>query len=150
MVVSCPAIEVAVWDAIAKIKDKPFARSASRALQQRRGAGRRALLRRWRLVCAKTLAPYGLHWIEEPADPLDYALLAEIAAFYTPSIATGENLVHFGGMRSDRDIIQIDVPQSYGIVQFARTLMMRRSRTACCAYRAVPASSLRRRTSCMR
>ena len=28
------------------------------------------------------------------------------------------------GMRADRDIIQIDVPQSYGIVQFARTLEM--------------------------
>ena len=27
-------------------------------------------------------------------------------------------------MRADRDIIQIDVPQSYGIVQFARTLAM--------------------------
>ena len=35
-----------------------------------------------------------------------------------------ENLVRFGGMREDRDIIQIDVPQSYGITQFARTLDM--------------------------
>ena len=85
------------------------------------------------LAYAKALAPYGLRWMEEPTDPLDYALLAEIAAFYTPSIATGENLfstqdiqnlVRFGGMRADRDIIQIDVPQSYGIVQFARTLEM--------------------------
>jgi L-alanine-DL-glutamate epimerase-like enolase superfamily enzyme len=32
--------------------------------------------------------------------------------------------VRFGGMRPDRDIIQIDVPQSYGIVQFSRTLDM--------------------------
>jgi L-alanine-DL-glutamate epimerase-like enolase superfamily enzyme len=32
--------------------------------------------------------------------------------------------VHFGGLRKDRDIIQIDIPQSYGIVQFSRTLKM--------------------------
>jgi L-alanine-DL-glutamate epimerase-like enolase superfamily enzyme len=35
-----------------------------------------------------------------------------------------ENLVRFGGLRPDRDILQIDVPQSYGIVQFSRTLEM--------------------------
>ncbi len=85
------------------------------------------------IAYAKALAPYKLRWMEEPTDPLDYALLAELAEFYTPAIATGENLfstqdiqnlVRFGGMRADRDIIQIDVPQSYGIVQFARTLDM--------------------------
>ncbi len=85
------------------------------------------------IAYAKALAPYKLRWMEEPTDPLDYALLAELAEFYTPAIATGENLfstqdiqnlVRFGGMRADRDIIQIDVPQSYGIVQFARTLEM--------------------------
>ena len=32
--------------------------------------------------------------------------------------------MRFGGLRADRDIIQIDVPQSYGIVQFTRTLAM--------------------------
>ena len=85
------------------------------------------------IAYAKALAPYKLRWMEEPTDPLDYALLAELAEFYTPAIATGENLfstqdiqnlVRFGGMRADRDIIQIDVPQSYGIVQFSRTLEM--------------------------
>ena len=85
------------------------------------------------LAYAKALAPYKLRWMEEPTDPLDYALLAELAAIYAPAIATGENLfstqdienlVRFGGMRADRDIIQIDVPQSYGIVQFSRTLAM--------------------------
>jgi L-alanine-DL-glutamate epimerase-like enolase superfamily enzyme len=30
--------------------------------------------------------------------------------------------VRFGGLRADRDILQIDVPQSYGIQQFSRTL----------------------------
>jgi len=85
------------------------------------------------LAYAKALAQYKLRWFEEPADPLDYALLAEVAAIYDAPIGTGENLfstqdvenlVRFGGLRADRDIIQTDVPQSYGIVQFSRTLEM--------------------------
>jgi D(-)-tartrate dehydratase len=85
------------------------------------------------LAYAKALAPLGLAWFEEPCDPADYALTAEIAASYAPPLATGENLfstqdvenlVRFGGLRADRDIIQIDPPQSYGIVQFARTVAM--------------------------
>ncbi len=85
---------------------------------------------------ARALAPYNLRWFEEPTDPLDYALMAELAAIYEPPIATGENLfstqdiqnlVRFGGLRPKSDIIQIDVPQSYGIVQFSRTLEMLKS-----------------------
>ena len=89
------------------------------------------------LTYAKALAPYKLRWFEEPTDPLDFALLAEVASVYPSPIGTGENLfstqdiqnlVHFGGLRKDRDIIQIDVPQSYGIVQFGRTVKMLESR----------------------
>lgn len=85
------------------------------------------------LAYAKALAPYRLRWFEEPTDPLDFALLAEVAAIYDAPIGTGENLfstqdvrnlITFGGLRADRDIIQTDVPQSYGIAQFARTLAM--------------------------
>ena len=85
------------------------------------------------LAYAKALAPYRLRWFEEPTDPLDYALLAEVAANYDAPIGTGENLfstqdvrnlITFDGLRADRDIIQTDVPQSYGIAQFARTLTM--------------------------
>jgi L-alanine-DL-glutamate epimerase-like enolase superfamily enzyme len=85
------------------------------------------------LAYTRALAPYKLRWFEEPTDPLDYALLAEIAANYDSPIGTGENLfstqdvenlVRFGGLRADRDIIQVDVPQSCGIVQFSRTLDM--------------------------
>ena len=85
------------------------------------------------LTYTKALAPYGLRWLEEPTDPLDYALLSELCGFYEAPIATAENLfstqdirnlIQFGGLRSDRDIIQIDVPQSYGITQFSRTLEM--------------------------
>ena len=85
------------------------------------------------LAYAKALAPYKLRWFEEPTDPLDYALLAEVAGIYAAPIGTGENLfsmqdvqnlIRFGGLRADRDIIQTDVPQSYGITQFSRTLAM--------------------------
>jgi L-alanine-DL-glutamate epimerase-like enolase superfamily enzyme len=85
------------------------------------------------LAYAKALAPYKLRWFEEPCDPLAYALLAEIAGHYEGPLATGENLfstqdvenlVHFGGLRADWDVIQIDPPQAYGIVQCARTLAM--------------------------
>jgi L-alanine-DL-glutamate epimerase-like enolase superfamily enzyme len=85
------------------------------------------------LQYAQALKPFKLRWFEEPTGPLDYALLADVASIYDSPIGTGENLfstqdvenlVRFGGMRPDRDIIQIDVPQSYGIVQFSRTLDM--------------------------
>ena len=82
---------------------------------------------------AKALAPFKLRWFEEPCDPLDFALFAEIAKNYEPPLATGENLystqdvenlVRFGGFRPGRDVIQIDPPQAYGIGQYAKTLNM--------------------------
>ena len=85
------------------------------------------------LAYAKALAPFGLRWFEEPCHPLDFSLYAEIAAVYDGPLAAGENLystqdvqnfVRFGGMRADRDIIQVDPPQAYGIAQYARTVAM--------------------------
>jgi len=86
------------------------------------------------LAYARALLPFKLRWFEEPCDPLDFALLAEIASVYAPPLATGENLystqdvenlVRFGGLRPDRqDVIQVDPPQAYGIVQYAKTLAM--------------------------
>ncbi|MSO67318.1 MAG: mandelate racemase [Pseudolabrys sp.] len=85
------------------------------------------------LAYAKALSPFKLRWFEEPCDPLDFALLAELASVYEPPLATGENLystqdvenlVRFGGFRAGRDIIQIDPPQAYGIGQYARTIDM--------------------------
>lgn len=79
------------------------------------------------------LRPYGLRWLEEPTDPLDYVLLSELVDLYDAPIATGENvfstldfnnLIRFGRLRAESDIIQIDIPQSYGITQFAQTLQM--------------------------
>ncbi len=86
------------------------------------------------LAYARGLEPFALRWFEEPCDPLDFALLAELAGVYGPPLSTGENLfstqdvenlVRFGGLRPERnDVIQIDPPQAYGIGQYARTLDM--------------------------
>jgi D(-)-tartrate dehydratase len=86
------------------------------------------------LAYARGLRPFALRWFEEPCDPLDFALLAEIAANYDAPLSTGENLfstqdvenlVRFGGLEAARnDVIQVDPPQAYGIVQYARTLDM--------------------------
>jgi D(-)-tartrate dehydratase len=85
------------------------------------------------LAYAAALAPLGLRWFEEPCDPLDYALYAEIADSYPAPLATGENLyalpdvrnlARFAGLRPDRDIIQVDPPQAYGIVHYAEIVAM--------------------------
>jgi L-alanine-DL-glutamate epimerase-like enolase superfamily enzyme len=86
------------------------------------------------LAYARGLEPFALRWFEEPCDPLDFALLAEIASVYRPPLSTGENLfstqdvenlVRYGGLAPERnDAIQVDPPQAYGIVQYARTLDM--------------------------
>jgi L-alanine-DL-glutamate epimerase-like enolase superfamily enzyme len=76
------------------------------------------------LAWAQRLSPYRLRWFEEPCAPLAFALYAELAQAYSPPLAAGENLcstqdvdnlVRFGGLRADRDIIQVDPPQAYGI-----------------------------------
>lgn len=85
------------------------------------------------LAYGRALAPFGLRWFEEPFDPHDYAAFADLAAVYTPPLATGENLhsiqdvenlARFGGLRPDRDVIQVDPPQAYGITQYIRTIAM--------------------------
>jgi L-alanine-DL-glutamate epimerase-like enolase superfamily enzyme len=85
---------------------------------------------------AHALAPFKLRWFEEPCDPHDFALLAKIASVYDSPLSTGENLfstqdvenlVRFGGLKPERkDVIQVDPPQAYGIVQYSRTLDMLR------------------------
>ncbi len=75
--------------------------------------------------CA-VIAPYGLRWFEEPGDPLNYALNAEIARNYAGAIATGENLfslqdatnlVRYGGLRRDVDYLQFDPALAYGVTE---------------------------------
>jgi D(-)-tartrate dehydratase len=92
-----------------------------------------ALSRDEALAYAGALAPYRLRWFEEPGHPHDFALMHELAERYAPPLATGENLFStqevenlllYGGMRRDRDVVQVDPPLCYGVVQFARTLEM--------------------------
>jgi len=85
------------------------------------------------IAYAKALEPYGLLWYEEPGDPLDFALQAELSHTYPFPLATGENLfsmqdarnlIRYAGMRSDRDILQFDCALSYGLVEYLRILRM--------------------------
>ncbi|WP_276567344.1 enolase C-terminal domain-like protein [Actinomyces ruminis] len=83
------------------------------------------------LEYARALEPLGLFWYEEIGDPLDYALNAVVAESYQGAIATGENLfsmqdarnlLRYGGLRPDRDYIQIDPALSYGLTEYRRVL----------------------------
>jgi L-alanine-DL-glutamate epimerase-like enolase superfamily enzyme len=85
------------------------------------------------LAYAARLAPLGLRWYEEPLDPLDYLSHAALAEHYAPPIATGENLfsmpdarnlIRYGGLRPDRDVLQFDPALSYGLVEYLRILEM--------------------------
>jgi D(-)-tartrate dehydratase len=85
------------------------------------------------LKYAQALGPYKLHWYEEPGDPLDFKLLAEVAAASPTPIATGENLfstqdaqnlIRYGGLNRETDFLQFDPALSYGIVEYRRTLDM--------------------------
>ncbi len=82
---------------------------------------------------AEALAPYGLMWFEEPVDPLDYALHAELAEAYAPPLATGEclmslpdarNLARHAGLRPARDWLQIDPALCYGPTEYLRIVAM--------------------------
>src|SRR5215831_7158203 len=79
----------------------------------------------------EALQPYRLAWIEEPVDPLDFDLHRALASAFEVPIATGENLfsaadtrnlLRYGGLRPDRDWLQMDVSLSYGIEGYRRIL----------------------------
>jgi L-alanine-DL-glutamate epimerase-like enolase superfamily enzyme len=78
-------------------------------------------------------AGYDLAWVEEPTDPLDYQLYAEICSATRLPIATGENvfslpdarnLLRHAGLKSDRDLLQFDVSLCYGITELVSILDM--------------------------
>jgi len=78
----------------------------------------------------EALSPFKLAWIEEPAPPLDFQRLAGVARLGQP-IATGENLfsfddarnlVRYGGLRRERDFIQVDPLLAYGVDEYVRIL----------------------------
>jgi D(-)-tartrate dehydratase len=85
------------------------------------------------IAYGEALSPYNLFWYEEPGDPLDYELHAELSRRYEKPMATGENLfsmqdarnlVRYAGMRPERDWLQFDCALSYGAVEYLRTLEM--------------------------
>ena len=84
---------------------------------------------------AKALAPYGLRWLEEPCDPMDYELYRELAQAYPHPLANGENFsgarelenfLRYGGFRPGQDVIQVDPPLAYGIGEYVRCLEVSR------------------------
>lgn len=81
------------------------------------------------LEYGKAIEPYGLFWYEEVGDPLDYQLNATLCEHYRGPIATGENLfslqdarnlIRYGGLRPDRDYVQVDPALSYGLTEYLR------------------------------
>jgi len=93
---------------------------------------------------AKALAPYGLRWFEDMCDPLDFAAHAQLARIYEPPLAAGEalfsladarNLLRYGGLRPDRDVLLFDPVHCYGLSEYLRLVEMLEghgwSRVAC-------------------
>lgn len=80
---------------------------------------------------AAAVEAYDLAWYEEPCDPLDYRAHAVLGEEYGGVIATGENLfsvqdvrnlVRYGGLRPDRDVLQMDPCLSYGVSEYVQML----------------------------
>lgn len=81
------------------------------------------------LAVAAELKPYGLWWLEDVCDPLDFDTLAAVAAVYDGPIAAGEALFsaaeaalldRHGGLRRERDVLLFDPVHCYGIPGFLR------------------------------
>jgi len=88
------------------------------------------------LEYGRAIEPYGLYWYEEVGDPLDYQLNATLCEHYPGPVATGENLfslqdarnlIRYGGMRPDRDVLQFDPTLGYGLTEYLRILDMLRA-----------------------
>jgi D(-)-tartrate dehydratase len=93
---------------------------------------------------AEALAPYGLRWFEDMCDPLDFSAHAQIAHIYQPPLAAGEalfsladarNLLRYGELRPDRDVLLFDPVHCYGLSEYLRLVEMLEghgwSRAAC-------------------
>ncbi|NNF45208.1 MAG: mandelate racemase, partial [Desulfofustis sp.] len=83
------------------------------------------------LAYARELQPLGLFWYEEAGDPLDYHLQNELSSAYDQPFATGENLfshqdvanlLRYGGLRPEKDYLQMDPALAYGLVEYSRML----------------------------
>jgi L-alanine-DL-glutamate epimerase-like enolase superfamily enzyme len=83
------------------------------------------------MAAAEAFQPFGLWWFEDICDPLDFTLLAQVAAAYAPPIAAGEgnfgaadarNLLRHGGLRADRDVLLFDIAHCYGLPEYIRMI----------------------------
>lgn len=83
------------------------------------------------LQAAAALARYGLWWLEDICDPLDFATHARVAKAYRPPIAAGEALfsqaearllAQYGGLRSARDVLVFDPVHCYGVLGYLRII----------------------------
>jgi L-alanine-DL-glutamate epimerase-like enolase superfamily enzyme len=81
----------------------------------------------------KAVEPFQLAWVEEPVDPLDFALHGELASTTPLPLGTGENLfsaadtlnlLRHAGLRPHRDLLQMDISLSYGIVEYLQILAL--------------------------
>jgi D(-)-tartrate dehydratase len=82
---------------------------------------------------AARMKQFNLRWFEEPVYPIDFDATAAFVEAYGNPVATGENLfttedlrnlLRYGGFRPATDVLNIDVPQSYGIETCARSIEM--------------------------
>jgi L-alanine-DL-glutamate epimerase-like enolase superfamily enzyme len=85
------------------------------------------------IQAARALAPYNLRWFEDVCDPLDFAAQAQIAREYEPPLAAGEalfslsdarNLVRYGDLRLDHDVLLFDPAHCYGLPEYLKILAM--------------------------
>lgn len=83
------------------------------------------------LTAAMALARFGLWWLEDICDPLDFATHAHIAARYEPPIAAGEALFsaaeaalldRYAGLRRARDILLFDPVHCYGLPGYLKII----------------------------
>jgi D(-)-tartrate dehydratase len=83
------------------------------------------------LEAAQALAAYKLRWFEDVCDPLDFETQAQIARVYDPPLAAGEalfslpdarNLIRYGGLRPDRDVLLFDPVHCYGLAEYLRII----------------------------
>jgi L-alanine-DL-glutamate epimerase-like enolase superfamily enzyme len=81
------------------------------------------------LAAAAALASYGLRWLEDICDPLDFETQAAVAGRYEGAIAAGEalfseaeaKLLHrHAGLRRERDILLFDPVHCYGLPGYLR------------------------------
>lgn len=82
---------------------------------------------------AEALQGGGFFWFEEPLDPLDFAGHAVLAEHYASPLATGENifswrdarnLLRHGGLRPDRDWIQMDPGLAGGFSEYLKMIRL--------------------------